>query len=974
MSGPRPTTVRGNDWRKVEVPPLEEFVPALPVTVVVPYYEAPEALALTLAALERQTYRRDLFEVVVVDDGSRIPLEQPKGTSLDVRVVHQEDRGFGLARARNTGASAASHDILVFLDCDMLPEEDWLAAHARWHHALSDALSLGFRAHVEVDGIDESAIRNRNGSLADLFSGRAVDRPEWIEFHMARTNELTSTADDLFRVVTGGNLGVARGFFELVGRFDETFTQWGAEDTEFGFRSYTRGGLLVPVREAFCWHQGAGAAPSTAESRSLELQRAKIAHLIAHYGFRQASPGRSFTVPQYIVTVETGDVPVEKISATIERVLGDRIYDLIILIEDRPGDVGFEWLRRQFEPDPRIQFVSAGTALEQFPTASFHVTLPAGARVAQDIIYRLRAELGGLVSGTALLGDGSRVLITRAWALHRARRSARSVTDFGEIVVMSARKLEPETASHTRLASRQVSRRARRFRSKIGRVLREARRIRSPRQAWCFLRWLLNAIRWRLRGARRYRRTRMPVDDVTPGASYPLGAEIAALGVRSRAVFGLSRRVAADLGGQHVDLVVADTPQGAAAEVPVVVLSESPSRLAVPALDPHTTNPIGWIRQAESKVAALGSLDLLPLGMEAHRVVATDDRTGLLLTHHLEDVAAYHADVTARAAVLARLAATGVLIHLADQDPKLEESLGSELYGLMTDPSTWGSDLGARELKSIRMRRLALREHSLRSRARQVIEFGGLEAPALPEVSILLVTKRPELLEEALAGVLAQTYPRLELVLVLHGDGFDGADAKVSGFEYPVIVNRVNGERSLGEALNVALNASGGTLVTKMDDDDVYDAEHIWDLVLAHEYSRAELVAKGAEYVYLARSDRTLHRFAGRGEAYSTSATIAGGAMMISRHDLDLAGGWRRVRRGVDRALIEDVMKIGGRVYRTHGAGYVLVRHGAGHTWESDDAYFLHQADQVRPGWAPEFAGLDPLATPPSAADGPVSA
>ena len=44
----------------------EAFVPELPVSVVVPYYAQPEELGRTLAALEGQTYPRELFEVVVV--------------------------------------------------------------------------------------------------------------------------------------------------------------------------------------------------------------------------------------------------------------------------------------------------------------------------------------------------------------------------------------------------------------------------------------------------------------------------------------------------------------------------------------------------------------------------------------------------------------------------------------------------------------------------------------------------------------------------------------------------------------------------------------------------------------------------------------------------------------------------------------------------------------------------------------------
>ena len=46
--------------------------------------------------------------------------------------------------------------------------------------------------------------------------------------------------DDLFRTVTGCNLGIGRAIFELLGGFDESFTRWGGEDTEFGWRAWTR--------------------------------------------------------------------------------------------------------------------------------------------------------------------------------------------------------------------------------------------------------------------------------------------------------------------------------------------------------------------------------------------------------------------------------------------------------------------------------------------------------------------------------------------------------------------------------------------------------------------------------------------------------------------------------------------------------------------------------------------------------------
>ena len=61
--------------------------------------------------------------------------------------------GFGLARARNMGADDATGEVLVFLDCDMVPEPQLVEAHARWHHVHERALTLGFRRHVDFDGI-----------------------------------------------------------------------------------------------------------------------------------------------------------------------------------------------------------------------------------------------------------------------------------------------------------------------------------------------------------------------------------------------------------------------------------------------------------------------------------------------------------------------------------------------------------------------------------------------------------------------------------------------------------------------------------------------------------------------------------------------------------------------------------------------------------------------------------------------------
>ena len=67
--------------------------------------------------------------------------------------------------------------------------------------------------------------------------------------------------------------------------------------------------------------------------------------------------------------------------------------------------------------------------------------------------------------------------------------------------------------------------------------------------------------------------------------------------------------------------------------------------------------------------------------------------------------------------------------------------------------------------------------------------------------------------------------------------------------------------------LGLAPGRAQGTLLAKVDDDDTYGTEHIWDLVLARHYSGATLVGKGTEFVYLETLDTTVRRPSGVPEA-----------------------------------------------------------------------------------------------------------
>ena len=452
---------------------------------------------------------------------------------------------------------------------------------------------------------------------------------------------------------------------------------------------------------------------------------------------------------------------------------------------------------------------------------------------------------------------------------------------------------------------------------------------RNPGQARPLARWLARAL---------WLRTRRLADlarDRAAGrhrkAPYPLGAQIATDGPRAAAVFAASGRVAPASPDDHADIVVVDGPgtgRGLPVGAAVVALASAGEQLSVPAFDPLSVNPIGWKHQ------------------NTEPVVASD--------------VTEESDPALQAAALAARAATGAVVRIRSDEHEMRSMLGPELHDLMADGERIArADAHGREAISIDMRRCALRDHSLRARARQIIAAAGREASP-PAVSVLLATNRPERLEAAVASVTAQTYPNTELVLAPHGDGFSD-NALVQAVEeagLPVRLAPVAAAEPLGAVLNAAVAASTGDLLAKFDDDDHYSPHHLWDLVLAHEYSQAELVAKGAEYVYVASQDRTIRMFGRRGERYLGYPGVSGGALIISRHDLARAGGWRRVPRHVDTELARDVTYIGGRIYRTHGRGYLRVRHGDDHTWDMDESHFTGRAADTREGLDLAFAGI----------------
>jgi glycosyltransferase involved in cell wall biosynthesis len=112
----------------------ESTVGKVPLGVVIPTYQRPEALVECLRHLEAQTWKA--FEVIVVDDGSaddtRAVVEAYRAqTALRLRYLRQENAG--PARARNYAVSQLEAEVCVLIGDDIFASPEFVERHLEFH-------------------------------------------------------------------------------------------------------------------------------------------------------------------------------------------------------------------------------------------------------------------------------------------------------------------------------------------------------------------------------------------------------------------------------------------------------------------------------------------------------------------------------------------------------------------------------------------------------------------------------------------------------------------------------------------------------------------------------------------------------------------------------------------------------------------------------------------------------------------------
>jgi hypothetical protein len=377
------------------------------------------------------------------------------------------------------------------------------------------------------------------------------------------------------------------------------------------------------------------------------------------------------------------------------------------------------------------------------------------------------------------------------------------------------------------------------------------------------------------------------------------------------------------------------------------------------AVDEHVINPVGFTSVAAGDVQRLGAnhggqLEV-SAGERGSRIVI-DSSAGLSdvdLTA-LRDLAGVSLDWSgghgpqAYCRAVAGLAAAGVPVVAEGVPSWARRLLAADVVDVL-ERSVDLRDVLRREEHSVLLRRAALRSHASGPWRRSLAAAHDLQTDPGPTVSVLLVTRRPGMLPFALRQVARQRGLGLEVVLATHGfaPGPGVLEEFRSSCSTPLTALEIDASVPFGDVLNRAAQHAGGDVLLKMDDDDWYGPDFAADLLLARGYSGADVVGCPPEITFLEPIWVTVHG-ATTTEVYRPF--VAGGTLLVDRDTFRALGGFRRTERFVDANLLSAVASAGGRVYRTHGLGYVLRRASTGHTWDPGLEYFL-DSRRVREQW-----------------------
>ena len=255
-------------------------------SVIIPSYNSKERLYYNLISLNNQDCDFNIFEVIVVDNGSidnTLEMLENFNAKFAFKFVRLE-KNRGIARGRNEGIKRAVGDILIFHDSDMIASKDFITRHLK-HHEEKDIVVCGVpwkriftfyykelassienyldqtvpKQDEKLNMVDKSPLIDIESIIDGSYINKSFDLDA--EFMRGLKNILKNHNEELkdyrlpWRFFITNNASAERNRVIEVGMFDESIVGYGFEDYDLGIRLYKSGSKFIFDKNILNVHQ-----------------------------------------------------------------------------------------------------------------------------------------------------------------------------------------------------------------------------------------------------------------------------------------------------------------------------------------------------------------------------------------------------------------------------------------------------------------------------------------------------------------------------------------------------------------------------------------------------------------------------------------------------------------------------------------------------------------------------------------------
>lgn len=266
------------------------------VSVIIPVYNDSDRLKTCLAALEQQNYVKDLYEIVVVDNGSDdyVAVKQMVAQFPHARLTQESTPGS--YAARNQGIEIARGDVFAFTDADCIPANDWIEAGVNY---LSTTPNCGLVA----------------GKICMFFQNPY--NPTIVELYESVMGLPQQMFLEKYYYGATANMFTLRHIMENVGKFNSQLKSSG--DVEWGQRVHRKGFRQIYAESVLIEH------PTHASFSDFLRRTRRLAG--GHYDFR-LQKAKTFWARQLVFVQSLIGNLIPPVFFTINTLLDSRLHGI----------------------------------------------------------------------------------------------------------------------------------------------------------------------------------------------------------------------------------------------------------------------------------------------------------------------------------------------------------------------------------------------------------------------------------------------------------------------------------------------------------------------------------------------------------------------------------------------------------------------------------------------------------------------